>query len=71
MRSNFEELVARRLTVKTDRNFDSRFSSYDFFYKSNQKETAVRSTFSTRACTPVCLSLSAVGMCGPHVLIRS
>ena len=38
MRSNFEELVAGRLTVETDSNFDSRFSSYDFFIKATKKE---------------------------------
>ena len=36
MGSSFEKLVARRLTVKTDRNFDSRFRSYDFFYKNKK-----------------------------------
>jgi hypothetical protein len=30
MGSSFEDLIARGLTVKTDCNFDTRFTSYDF-----------------------------------------
>ena len=57
MGSSFEDLVARRLTVETDRNFDSRFRSYDFFYKSKQKEITVRSNF-LNTCVHTCLSIA-------------
>jgi hypothetical protein len=33
MRSNFEDLVTRDSTMKTDRNFDKWFESYEFFLK--------------------------------------